>query len=160
MEVASDSKPITICLYAVNSQVTSKNMAELKKLTTEAVTFTQRDWVRANSKADAALVEAELRNDAFFKKDCLAEPVVELKIGAQVLCLFNILRDSVHGDVVNGSCGQVVRWSSRAEAEKALDDKEAQLRRLIIEREDEGEDFQRDEAGSRNAREQLCELRP
>jgi len=99
-------------LFPLNANVDTTNTCELKKLPSEARTFSSTDSVaalRSAQSAKAPKTESWLWRQQFFKTECQAAKVLQLKVGAQVMHLKNEFSD-LPDRLVNGSRGVVVGW--------------------------------------------------
>jgi ATP-dependent DNA helicase PIF1 len=90
-------------LHSKNVNVAAENLRDLRKLPGEAVGYFALDEVTVE-KGVGAWAKKPLENSAFFT-NCIAEAELQLKIGAQVMLIKNMNRDS---RLVNGSRGTIV----------------------------------------------------
>ena len=100
-------------LYARNAQVDDRNKQELKRLKSDPVFFKAADnaYPAGETERTKAANRDSLLQHPFFTRDCLARDTVQLKEGAQVMCLKNL--DLSSGDkIVNGSRGQVIGFTT------------------------------------------------
>jgi ATP-dependent DNA helicase PIF1 len=93
-------------LHSMNIDVTRENLAELSQLPGEALLFEAVDAVE-KEKGTGKWVEEQLRNSAFFK-NCIAEPELQLKLGAQVMLIKNEMNGKSGIRRANGSRGKVI----------------------------------------------------
>ena len=100
-------------LYARNAQVDDRNKQELKRLKSDPVFFKAADnaYPAGDTERTKAANRDRLLQHPFFTRDCLARDTVQLKEGAQVMCLKNL--DLSSGDkIVNGSRGQIIGFTT------------------------------------------------
>ncbi|KAG7359861.1 PIF1-like helicase [Nitzschia inconspicua] len=90
-------------LHSKNVDVSRENQSDLKRLSGNAVVYPAEDEVTIE-KGVGQWAKKPLENSAFFTT-CIAESELQLKIGAQVMLVKNMGRDS---RLVNGSRGTVV----------------------------------------------------
>jgi hypothetical protein len=90
-------------LHSKNIDVSRENQSDLKKLPGDTMNYIAEDEV-VIEKGVGQWAKKPLENSAFFAT-CIAESELQLKIGAQVMLVKNLGRDS---KLVNGSRGTVV----------------------------------------------------
>ena len=115
-------------LYCTNANVDLENNDKLIELPAQLCTFVSQDSVCVDTdvakpgESGHAEAEQHLQADKFFTADCQARREVELKIGAQVMCVKNIPHSewqAIGFPIVNGSRGVVVRYEPNPEKQHA-----------------------------------------
>jgi hypothetical protein len=104
-------------LFCTNRDVDKLNRAKLDELPSELRQYSAQDAVYVNTEFVAehayAATKKALEDDLFFTKECQARQLVDLKIGAQVMCVKNLPhyddRPKPH-PIVNGSRGRVIGY--------------------------------------------------
>lgn len=104
-------------LFCTNRDVDKMNRAKLNNLPSELRQYSAQDAVYVNTEFVAehayAATKKDLEDDFFFTNECQARQLVDLKIGAQVMCVKNLPhyedRPMPH-PIVNGSRGRVVGY--------------------------------------------------
>jgi hypothetical protein len=120
-------------LYPLNNKVDALNMKELSKLSTETVKILAVDYVRTFQ--DDATDRSFLRKQFNDVQNFRSLKGIQLKVGAKVLSLINCDKN-----VCNGSCGTIVRFAAKEEAQQSLKDRISHLCDLL----DEAQSFQHD----------------
>jgi ATP-dependent DNA helicase PIF1 len=99
-------------LYSTNRDVDSMNSAKLGAVSAELCVYAAHDAVQVDDelvpKRQHKQAQDKLWRDRFFTTECQARAEVELKVGAQVMCVKNLDRDLTPLPIVNGSRGVVV----------------------------------------------------
>eukprot|EP01043_Picozoa_sp_COSAG02_P008890 COSAG02_NODE_293_length_25438_cov_52.630254_3_plen_828_part_00 len=107
-------------LYCTNRDVNKENVDQLNRLPGQLQTYRAQDSVHVSMEVPQSghtAAEHRLEGDKFFSSECQAHRDVELKIGAQVMCVKNLAPDSecvsrgtMRYPIVNGSRGVIVRY--------------------------------------------------
>jgi len=105
-------------LYATNKDVSAENKMHLNKLPGENVEFVARDYAEPEE-GSPGWAESNLLRSSFYKQ-CLAEHVLHLKIGAQVMLIKNERQEENRSErrLVNGSRGKVIGFTNTSELEE------------------------------------------
>jgi ATP-dependent DNA helicase PIF1 len=127
----SDGRSIkAITLHSCNKYVDLENRNKLNELAEELHIFTAQDSVQVDQYCGAERgstkwlqIEKKLELDKFFSEQCLAREEVELKVGAQVMLLANLIEDPPPPrgqNLVNGSQGTIMRFEASDEVQSGF----------------------------------------
>ncbi|KIM84623.1 hypothetical protein PILCRDRAFT_390142 [Piloderma croceum F 1598] len=97
-------------LYPTRQEVDTANQTQLNKLPGEPHTYQSMDLPGHDSKGERVSEQTMER----LLERLIASKTISLKIGAQVMLIKNLIQ----GELVNGSVGQVIAFSTSSEAQK------------------------------------------